>query len=184
MAGATPRRGGGKPCWPCDRPDEGVAWRDDRWLLAGLDAEIGLPFAANLMPKEHLDLGELDDDLAAELGQLIVRIDRAVNGLGGIGRVHVNKWGDGAAHGHVFFLARPEDLLQLRGSNVVLWEEMLPRVPREVVAVGLRSVALALAAKSGQAHVCPPQPSVKRVRTVPAAWEWPPGWFSCPAGQV
>ena len=52
--------------------------------------------------------------------------------LGGIGRVHVNKWGDGGAHLHLFFLARPAGFLQLRGSNLPEWEEMLPRYPQDV----------------------------------------------------
>jgi hypothetical protein len=82
-----------------------------------------------------------------------VRIERAVRGLGHIGRVHLNKWGDGGAHLHLMFLARPEGLLQLRGSNLALWEEMLPRVEEEVAAADLRAVAHALATQGGRAHV-------------------------------
>jgi diadenosine tetraphosphate (Ap4A) HIT family hydrolase len=148
-----PRGGeGGKPCWRCDHPDEGVVWSDERWTFGG-GGPSGLPVTAVLMPKEHLDLGDLDDDLAAEMGRLTVRIDRAIRGLGNVGRVHLNKWGDGGAHFHLNFLARPAGLLQLRGSLVTLWEEMLPRVPDDVANADLRAVAHALAAVSGTAHV-------------------------------
>lgn len=142
-----PRNGeGGKPCWRCANPDQGVVWSDERWVLSGFGEPLGLPFGAALMPRAHLDLHDLDDAYAAELGLLTVRIDRAVRGLDGIGRLHVNKWGDGGAHLHLMFLARPAGLLQLRGSNLPLWEEMLPRYPAEQAAENLRAVAAALAA--------------------------------------
>ena len=149
-----PRGGeGGKPCRRCADPDRNVAWSDDRWVLVWDDEPTALPFLALLMPKAHVDLGDLDDLHAAELGLLIVRIERAVRGLGGIGRVHVHKWGDGGAHLHVFFLARPEGLLQLRGSSLALWEGMLPPVEPEVLLADLRTVAHALAEHGGRAHL-------------------------------
>jgi hypothetical protein len=149
-----PRGGeGGNPCRRCDEPDADAVWSDDRWVLVGFREPLGLPFGASLMPKAHLDLGDLDDTHAAELGVLTVRLDRAIRALGGIGRVHVCKWGDGGAHLHLLFLARPEGLLQLRGSNLALWEEMLPRTPEDVMAARLRTVARALAEHGGRAHV-------------------------------
>jgi hypothetical protein len=72
--------------------------------------------------------------MAAELGVLSVRVACAVEALDPIGRVHVNQFGDGGAHLHLRLLARPADLLQLRGSNLDLWEEMLPVVPDEEAA--------------------------------------------------
>jgi len=75
-----------------------------------------------------------------------------LGGLPHIGRVHVNKWGDGSAHLHVFFLARPEGFGQLRGSNLALWEDLLPRVPAAHLAADLRAVADALARDGGRAH--------------------------------
>jgi len=125
-----PRGGeGGATCRRCEDPEKNVVWSDERWVLSAFGEPLGLPFGAALMPRAHLDLGDLDERHAAELGVLTVRIDRAVDALGGIGRMHVYKWGDGGAHLHLMFLARPEGLLQLRGSNLALWEEMLPRVP-------------------------------------------------------
>lgn len=150
-----PPRKGEDPaeCRRCGNPDAGAVWSDERWVLTAFDEPLGLPFAAMLMPKAHLDLGDLDDVHAAELGVLVVRLDRAVRALGNIGRVHVYKWGDGGAHLHFIVIARPLGLLQLRGSNLALWEEMLPRMPADVVAADLRTVAHALAAGSGRAHV-------------------------------
>ncbi len=128
-----PRGGeGGQSCWRCDRPDEGAVWGNDRWVLTGFGEPLGLPFGAMLMPRGHLDLGDLDDEMAAELGVLAARITRAVEALDVIGRVHLLKFGDGGEHLHVFLLGRPAGMVQLRGSNLALWEEMLPRLPDEV----------------------------------------------------
>jgi diadenosine tetraphosphate (Ap4A) HIT family hydrolase len=97
-----------------------------------------------LMPRAHLDLEDLDDDHASELGRLVVRLSRAVGALDGVGRVHINKWGDGGAHLHVFVIARPTGLMQLRGSNLALWDDLLPPIPEEAYAADLAAVAAAL----------------------------------------
>lgn len=140
-----PRNGeGGDGCWRCEHPLDGAAWGNERWTLTPF-REARLPFAAMLMPREHLDLGDLDDDMAAELGVLAVRVVRAVEALDSIGRVHLNKFGDGGAHLHAFLLGRPAGVLQLRGSNLALWEEMFPVVPEDaaaaVVAVAVGALA-------------------------------------------
>ncbi len=148
-----PRGGeGGVDCRACASGETTAVWSDGHWLLSGFGEPLGLPVGAVLRPRRHLDLGDLDDELAAELGVLLVRVEQAIRGLGGIGRVHVNKWGDGGAHLHVIFLARPAGLLQLRGSNLALWEEMLPRVPEDVADADLRTVGRTLAAWRGRAH--------------------------------
>lgn len=134
---------GGGRCDPCSKPDEDAVWSNANWVLSGL-APTGLPFAAMLQPRAHLDLHELDDALAAELGVLTVRITRAASELPDVARVHVNKWGDGAEHLHLFFFGRPAGLQQLRGSNLALWEEMLPRVPEAESAAALQAVAAQL----------------------------------------
>jgi diadenosine tetraphosphate (Ap4A) HIT family hydrolase len=149
-----PRRGEDPAeCTRCADPERDAVWSDERWVLAPTGEPIGLPFEALLMPRAHLDLGDLDETHAAELGILTVRIDRAVRALGHIGRVHVYKWGDGGAHLHMIFIARPEGVLQLRGTFLPLWGEMLPRVPEDVTAADLRAVATALAEGGGRAHV-------------------------------
>lgn len=148
-----PRDGEGeRPCWRCAHPGEHVAWSNERWILAGLGEPLGVPFGAILSPRAHLDLGDLDEALSAEMGRLIVAIDRAAQQIPGVGRVHVNKWGDGAAHLHLVFLTRPAGLLQLRGSWLPMWEEMLPRMPAGAAEAALRTVAGALAKTSGTVH--------------------------------
>jgi hypothetical protein len=84
-----------------------------------------------LEPRAHLDLGELDEAAAAELGVLILRIERALAAVSGVGRVHVNRWGDGGAHLHVWFFGRPEGMVQLRGSCLPDWLDVLPPMPVE-----------------------------------------------------
>jgi hypothetical protein len=60
-------------------------------------------------------------------------------------RAHLNKFGDGGAHLHAFLLGRPAGLLQLRGSNLALWEEMFPVVPAADVAAVVAVAVDALA---------------------------------------
>ena len=140
-----PRGGeGGRECYRCLHPDDNVVWSDERWLLVRFPEPPGVRFIAMLMPRAHLDLDDLDDQHASELGRLAVRLSRAVGKLDGVGRVHLNKWGDGGAHLHLFVLARPAGLVQLRGSNLALWDDLLPAIPEEVYAADLAAVAAAL----------------------------------------
>lgn len=55
-----------------------------------------------LQPRGHYDLTDLPAERAAELGPLLQRAERAVRSLDGVARVHVNRWGDGAAHLHFY----------------------------------------------------------------------------------
>lgn len=76
-----PRTGeGGRDCWRCDRPDEGVAWANERWTL---------------VPSEE---------------------------------------------------SRPAGMLQLRGSCLTIWDEMLPEVPEAERAAAVAVAVAALAA--------------------------------------
>ena len=148
-----PRNGeGDRACFACPVDEAHVAWSSERWLLVGGAQPTGLPFEASLIPRAHLELGDLDDVHAAELGQLLARVDRAARSLPAVARLHVNKWGDGGSHLHVVLMGRPAGMLQLRGSNLALWEEMLPRVPAEESAAAVRHVALALADWGGSAR--------------------------------
>src|SRR4030095_16702724 len=54
--------------------------------------------------------------------------ERAIRSLDGVARVHVNRWGDGSAHLHLWFLARPYGRLQLRGTFLSLWDAMLATI--------------------------------------------------------
>jgi diadenosine tetraphosphate (Ap4A) HIT family hydrolase len=142
----TPRRGeGGVDCDRCGGPDGDFFWTSERWRLRAI-GPTGLPFIAILEPREHYaEPGDLPDELAAELGLLQARIERAIRGLGDIGRVHVCRYGDGGEHLHWWFIARPARLPQLVGSFVAIWDDILPPVPEEIWREDIARVAAALA---------------------------------------
>ena len=95
----------------------------------------GLPFVAMLEPRAHFaEPGDLPDVLAAELGVLLARIERAIRSIGEIGRVHVCRWGDGGEHLHWWFMARPARTPQLIGSFAAIWDDILPPVPEDDLA--------------------------------------------------
>ena len=126
-----PPRSGDDPaeCTICAAPDSDYAWTDDLWRLrAGQDVRVPMLL---LEPRAHVDLGDLDDGLAGELGRMVVRVERALAAVPGVARVHVHRWGDGAAHLHLFFLARPEGLRQMRGVTMPVWANHLPPLPAE-----------------------------------------------------
>jgi diadenosine tetraphosphate (Ap4A) HIT family hydrolase len=135
-------------CARCSRGDSDALWANDRWLLtpAGIDS---LPWSAMLQPRDHLDFGELTPELAAEMGQLIVMVERAVKQLPGIARVHVNIVGDGARHLHVWLWARPLGQLQLRGSCIIEWSDVLPPSPAAIRDADAQRVASLLAEFAG-----------------------------------
>ena len=153
--GPEPSRAGEDPadCWRCRRPEADALWSDEHWRLFSLPQPSGLPVVVLVEPHEHLDLGDLSPALAAELGQLIVRVEQAVLRVDGVMRVHVGRWGEGSAHLHVWFMGRPERLLQLRSSFAAIWDDVLPPTPANVWRENLTTVARALAEGGGTAHV-------------------------------
>jgi hypothetical protein len=110
-----------------------------------------------LESRSHLDLGDLPNMLAAELGVMTVRLERAVRSLDDVARVHVNRWGDGSAHLHLWFLARPYGRLQLRGTFLSLWDEILPPIPEHQWRENLALVAAWLAEFGGRPLAEPPR---------------------------
>ena len=129
-----PRRGeAGGACDTCDRPDDEYVWAGARWRISMPHEPVSLP-TLTIFPRAHLDLGDLTEELGAELGALVVRADRALAGIDGVGRVHVYKWGDGGAHLHVVLVARPEGMVQLRGHFLSTWMFVLPPLPADVWA--------------------------------------------------
>src|SRR5690242_16099331 len=142
-------------CVACNTPDESYIWVSERWRVRAMDRPTGLPIVLILECRSHLDLGDLPNLLAAELGVMTVRLERAIRSLDGVARVHVNRWGDGSAHLHMWFLARPYGRLQLRGTFLSLWDDILPVIPEQQWRENLALVAAWLAEFGGQANAEP-----------------------------
>lgn len=144
---------GGVGCGRCEHPDDDVIWRNDRWTVSSTGAPTGLPLVLLLMTREHLDFTDMDDDLASECGRITVWLTRIVEAMPGIGRVHIGKWGDGSEHLHVWFMARPARIPQLRGSFATDWDDILPPVPEDVWRADRAHVAERLALHDGSSRV-------------------------------
>lgn len=140
-----PPRQGEQPsdCQACQRRDEGL-WLNSRWRLTRIGG-VGMPLVMMLMPRDHFDLGDLPDELAAELGVLTTHVARHIEALPHIARAHSYRLGDGGAHLHVWFFARPEGQVQMLGSWLVVWDDLLPEYPADLAEVDAMKVANALA---------------------------------------
>jgi hypothetical protein len=149
-----PREGesGGGACRSCRASDDEYIWMDDHWRVRAAEPS-GVPMQLFLETRAHLDMDDLDDQLAAELGQLIVRLDRAVQAIGGIGRVHFARWGDGGSHFHMWFYARPRGASQMLGFCLPMWAMILPPTADDIWNANLAVVARHLAAGGGHANV-------------------------------
>lgn len=144
-------------CKACQAPDDAYIWVSERWRVRSMDRPTGLPMILILEPRSHLDLGDLSNLLAGELGVMTVRVERAIRSLDGVARVHVNRWGDGAAHLHLWFMARPRGQLQLRGSFLPMWDDILPPVPEPQWRENLALIAAWLEDFGGTAVAQPPK---------------------------
>lgn len=137
-----PRLGEDPSQCQCAKPqsdDEWVVWTDDHWKV-GLFKESGAPLILMLSPKAHHDFTTLPKDLAAQMGQIMVALGAGIEALPSVARVHVSKWGDGGAHAHIFFIARPTRIPQFRGTMMAVWDDFLPRVPDDVRDANARAV--------------------------------------------
>lgn len=146
VAEERPRNGeGGVDCRTCMSPDDDYLWCNERWRLWAIDDPIGVPFIGLLQPREHhQEPGDLPDDLAADQGIMLGRVERAVRSIGEIGRVHVCRWGDGGAHLHWWFIARPARMPQLVGTFVAIWDDVLPPLPDDLRRANQQAVKAAL----------------------------------------
>lgn len=141
-----------KPCGICSGvdPDRAV-WENERWVVTHEGRPTGLPLVLVLHTKEHLDFPDLGDELASEYGRISIWMTRIMEHLPHIGRVHVNRWGDGGSHFHVWFFARTARLPGILGSYAVEWDEILPPVPEEIWRSDVAQVARRLATHDGRA---------------------------------
>ncbi len=117
-------------CSTCAREDDHYIWTDQRWRISMPEEPQSLPGVV-IHPRDHLDFGDLTEEMGAEMGVLLVRSERAISSIDGVGRVHVYKWGDGGAHLHVFVVGRPRGMMQLRGMFLTTWMHILPPLPPE-----------------------------------------------------
>jgi hypothetical protein len=144
-----PARQGEDPsdCDACGRSGEGI-WFDARWRLTRI-AGVGVPLVLMLQPRDHYDMADLTDELAAELGILSTHLVRHIQALPNVSRAHVYRIGDGGAHLHIWFFARPEGQSQLYGSWLVVWDDLLPEYPADIADADAAIVADALVASYG-----------------------------------
>jgi diadenosine tetraphosphate (Ap4A) HIT family hydrolase len=132
-------------CGACAKPDDAYVWTDERWRLRSMSEPSPVPGIVLLETREHLDsYADMSDDLLAAVGPLTARIERALLSLGDVARVHVARYGDGSAHFHQWFFPRPLGELQLRGSMLPVWLDVLPPVDPEVEADMLARLGAAM----------------------------------------
>ncbi|MEU4164751.1 hypothetical protein [Actinoplanes sp. NPDC026670] len=134
-------------CGMCAKRDQGF-WFNERWRLDRV-AGAAVPLILMLYPRDHYDLADLPDEMAAEMGLLGTRIVRHMQALPHIGRAHMYRFGDGAVHLHLWFFARPEGQAQFFGSWLPVWDDLLPEYPADVADADAALVADALVGSSG-----------------------------------
>jgi diadenosine tetraphosphate (Ap4A) HIT family hydrolase len=135
---------GGVDCWRCQASDDDYIWTDERWRVRAL-GPTGLPAVVMLESREHYaEPGDLPDELAADLGVMLARLERAVRAIPDVGRVHVCRWGDGGEHLHWWFMARPARFPQLIGSFAAVWDEILPPLPEKIWRENVEIIRVAL----------------------------------------
>ena len=141
-----PRRGepGVPPCGICGGAATSAVWSDEHWTL---HPPVGgsLPGTVWLASRVHADsFSDLPDEVAAAFGRVAARVERAILAQGGVARVHLNRWGDGGAHFHVWFMPRPLGMVEASGMMLPLWEDVLPKVSDEQLREAAEAVAAAM----------------------------------------
>jgi len=141
----------GDPCFRCNpdssmREDADAVWQNERWAVWPITFNgRPSPFPAYMLETiDHADIDDLTEEMAAEMGVLSLRLNHAITAIGNVGRVHINRWGDGAAHFHVWFLGRPAGAWQFSGFTLPFWGFTLPGLSDEELAANHEIVAAAL----------------------------------------
>ena len=149
-----PRKGELDPaeCWHCERGADHWIWRDEHWHVGGAD-DTGLPWMGGLAPNAHTRLDEMSGEALASMGAVVQRLAGAVQSLDGVARTHFSRWGDGSAHFHLSFMARPLGMMQARGYMLAVWDDVLPRTDAALLAENNARVAAAMAEGGGTALV-------------------------------
>ncbi len=143
-----PRSGepGGEPCHYCATSDEDAVWSSPRWRALSRDWSP-IPGGTLLISKAHVDtLSELSAEHQAEFGVIAAAIERAIMSLGQAARVHMYRWGDGCAHFHAHFIARPLGRPQFGWRNLPFLEKRFPSPGADELAKARDVVAASLAA--------------------------------------
>jgi diadenosine tetraphosphate (Ap4A) HIT family hydrolase len=140
------RRGepGGDPCGICSGFATSAVWSDANWSL---HPPVGgsLLGAVWLASREHVDsFMNLPEAAAADFVRVVANVERGILSLGGVARVHLYRWGDGAAHFHVWMLPRPLGMLEAKGMMLPLWEDVLPNATDEELRAAAEVVARAM----------------------------------------
>jgi hypothetical protein len=85
---------GGTDCPACTKSDDDYLWTDERWRLMSTPEPTGLPVIVLVEPREHFaGPADLPEALARDMGVMLGRVERAVLAVGGIGKVHIGRWG-------------------------------------------------------------------------------------------
>ena len=139
-------------CFHCGPAAANAIWRDELWHV-GAAPVTGLPFIAGLAPNAHVRLDEMGPELLATFGVITQRLAGAIQSLEEVARTHFSRWGDGSAHFHLHFLARPLGMMQGRGAMLAFWDDVLPPTDPDLLARNARQVAQALAREGGEALI-------------------------------
>jgi diadenosine tetraphosphate (Ap4A) HIT family hydrolase len=141
-----PRNGeGDRACNACSKGDDAYLWTDEQWRLRALPPS-GLPFVGLLEPREHVDgPRDLSDEMLSAMGIMLARVERAVLAIECVERVHILRYGEGAAHLHWWFMARQTGLRQTASGFAMIWDDVLPPVPEDEWRAHVATVSAALA---------------------------------------
>lgn len=137
------RRRPPEECKVCRAVEGGALGTWGRFVLVRT-ARTTLAFNATVATSDHLGLDDLPPEDHADLGRALGASYAAIKALPEVGNVHLNKWENGAGHLAFNLYARPIGVLQLRGSNLPIWADMLPAIAEDEFAARAEQVRQAL----------------------------------------
>jgi len=84
------------------------------------------------------------DELLAEMGIMLARVERAVLAVECVERVHILRYGEGSAHLHWWFMARQTGVRQTASGFAMIWDDVLPPTPEDVHRASIETVVAAM----------------------------------------